>query len=251
MAFTAGDIEEAKREEQIAIADFPDFELAYRALARICWASSDWTCALHAATEAAKIVPEPEALGYLADAQRASGLSAQAAQTQSLIFAIERIGNAYRINDRLLAVYYAEHGLRRREALRIARREAKRRGSEIFAQDTLAWAAVMTAHWREAYNAMRMATHLHTQDPRILFHAGVIEMHYGHCRAGRAYLREALSLNKDFDPFYAPLVRRGFLPCPLRDFLPTTEFKAITFAKLSRAKRSKSSRSRRAAFTDT
>lgn len=220
MAFTAGDIDQAKHEEGIAIDAFPNFELAYRALARICWATRDWTCAQDAATKGAAIIPEPETLGYLADSQRALGATAQAQQTQALIFAVERIGNAYRINDRLLSVYYSEHGVRLADSLRIARREAERRGNEIFAQDTLAWAAAMAAHWSEAYRAIRSATRLHTQDPRILFHAAVIEMHYGHCSAGREYMRQALALNKDFDPFYAPQARRAFWPCPMRGDLP-------------------------------
>jgi tetratricopeptide (TPR) repeat protein len=220
MAFSAGDANEAKREELLAISDFPNFELAYRALARICWAATDWQCALDAASKGANIIPEPETLGYLADAQQALGLNGQAAQTQALIFAVERIGNAYRINDRLLAAYYAEHNVRLEDALRIARREAARRGAEIFTQDTLAWAAAMSAHWSEAYRAMRSATRLHTQDPRMLFHAGVIELHFGHCDAGREYMRKARELNKNFDPFYAPALKRVFWPCPLRGALP-------------------------------
>jgi tetratricopeptide (TPR) repeat protein len=203
MAFAAGETAEAQREERVALAEFPNFELAYRALARFCWAVEDWKCSLDAASKGANIIPEPETLGYLADAQRALGQTAQGAQTQALIFAVERIGNAYRINDRLLSVYYSEHGVRLEGSLRIARREAARRGSEVFAQDTLAWAAAMAGHWDEAYRAMRSATRLHTQDSRILYHAGVIELHFGHREAALKWLRGALALNPRFDPLYA------------------------------------------------
>jgi tetratricopeptide (TPR) repeat protein len=220
MAFTGGAIDEAKREEETAIGDFPNFELAYRAMARFCWAARDWKCALQAATRGAGIIPEPETLGYKADAERALGLRAQAAQTQALIVAVERLGNAYRINDRLLAAYYSEHNVHLDDALRIARREAAHRGQEIFAQDTLAWAAAVGGRWNEAYTAIRSATRLHTEDPRLLFHAAVIETHFGACHAARAHLREALALNSQFDPFYAPLARRAFWPCPLHANLP-------------------------------
>jgi Flp pilus assembly protein TadD len=175
---------------------------------------------LDAASKGANIIPEPETLGYLADAQRALGQNAQAQQTQALIFAVERLGNAYRINDRLLSVYYSGHSVRLDDALRIARREAARRGEEIFAQDTLAWAAAMDGHWQEAYRAIRSAMRLQTQDSRILFHAAIIESHFRRCSAANNNIRKAVSLNSHFDPFYAAIARRAFRPCSLTGILP-------------------------------
>lgn len=209
MAFSAGDAGEALAQEHTAIADFPNFEMAYRALARFCWAGKDWHCALDAAQKGAAIIPEPETLGYEADAQLALGDTSGAHQTQELIYAVERIGNAYNINDRLLSVYYAEHGVRLNDALQIARREVLKRGTEIYAQDTLAWAAAMDGHWNEAYRAERLATRYHTQDPRILFHAGMIELHFGHANRARDFLTQALSLNPHLDPFYADRAREA------------------------------------------
>ncbi len=207
MAFSAGDVSTALSQERTAIAQFPNFEMAYRALARFCWGLKDWHCALQAATSGAQIVPDPETLGYKSDAQRALGDFEGARQTQQLIFAVERIGNAYHISDRLLSVYYAEHGVRLRDALAIARREVRRRGDEIQAQDTLAWAAAMDGHWTQAYRAMRQAVRYRTQDSRILYHAGVIERHFAHRERARAYMRQALRLNPHFDPYYADAAR--------------------------------------------
>ena len=167
----------------------------------------DWHCALQAATSGANILPEPETLGYQADAQKALGDAAGAAQTQALIFAVERIGNAYHINDRLLSVYYSEHGVRLDDSLRIAQREVARRGNEIYAQDTLAWAAAMDGRWTQARAASRLATRYHTQDSRILFHAGMIELHFGNRAAARRYLQQALALNPQWDPIYADTAR--------------------------------------------
>ncbi|MBV9271237.1 MAG: hypothetical protein JO165_09085, partial [Candidatus Eremiobacteraeota bacterium] len=207
LAFSVGDIAEAKQDERDALTAFPGFEMAYRALARFCWATKDWNCALNTASKGAQIVPEPEILGYQADAQDALGKRADAAQTRALIVALERIGNAYRLNDRLLAVYFAEHGTHRSDALRIAQREVRVRGNEIYAQDTLAWAAAMAGRWTIASQAARRAVRFDTDDSRIQFHAGLIALHFNRRNEARRRLQKALSLNPRFDPFYADKAR--------------------------------------------
>ncbi len=203
LAFSSGAVDEAKADEREALVIFPGFEMAYRALARFCWATKDWNGAIDAATKGVAIIPEPETLGYLADAQAALGQTEAAKQTQGLIFAVERVGNAYNINDRLLSVYYAEHGIRLEDAYAIAQREVRSRGDEVYAQDTLAWAAAMDGKWAVADAAAKRATRLNTQDPRILFHAGAIAAHFGRTGEARTLLQAALRLNPTFDPFYA------------------------------------------------
>ncbi len=207
LAFSDGASAQAVSDERQAIAQFPNFEMAYRALARFCWAGKDWKCALDAASKGANIIPEPETLGYEADAQQFLGQTAAAAQTRALVFAVERIGNSYHINDRLLSVYYAEHGVRLDDALRIAQREVRSRGNEIYAQDTLAWAAAMDGKWALADRAVRQSTRYETQDPRIQFHAGMIALHFGRKAEARRRLEQALKLNPQFDPFYADQAR--------------------------------------------
>lgn len=208
MEFSSGRIPGAEAQERTAIAQFPGFEMAYRALARFCWGARDWNCAVAAAKRGASIIPDPETLGYEADAQAALGETSASKQTQALIVAVERIGNAYGINDRLLSVYYSEHGIRLDDSLRIAQREARHRGNEVHAQDTLAWAAAKDGRWNTARHAMLEATRLGTQDPRILYHAGMIELYFGHRRRARELLAHALALNPEFDPFYGPSARK-------------------------------------------
>ncbi len=207
LAFSGGEVDLAKQDERDAIGMFPNFAQAYNSLARFCWATHDWNCTLDAATKGANIVPLPETLGYKADAQRAMGDAAGAAQTDSLIFAIERIGNAYHVSDRLLAIYYSEHGIRLDDALKIARREVKVRGDEIYAQDTLAWAAAMDNHWDEARIAVKKAIRYDTEDPRIQFHGGMIALHFGDKEGARKHLQRAIDLNPQFHPLYADEAR--------------------------------------------
>jgi tetratricopeptide (TPR) repeat protein len=206
--FSAGDAARARQDERDAIAEFPQYEQAWRTLARFCWAGRDWGCTLDAAKNAVAIVPMPESLGYEADAERALGDREAAGRTERLIVAIERIGNAYHLSDRLLSVYYAEHRVRVNDALAIAERETALRGDEIYAQDTLAWAAAVAGDWPLAREAARRATRYGTQDPRIFYHAGVIAQHFGDRETARRDLSEALALNAQFDPFYGDDARR-------------------------------------------
>lgn len=207
MYFSAGRNAAARAQEQLAVTDFPGFELGWRELARVCWGVKDWKCALNAGQRGEAIIPDPETLGYLADAQRALGDLSLANQTQELIFAVERIGNAYQINDRLLSVYYSEHGVRLHDSVLIAQREVRKRGNEVHAQDTLAWAYAMDGQWKRAYRAMLLATRFDTQDPRLLYHAGIIEYHFKHFDKARTFLQQTLRLSPQFDPFYADRAR--------------------------------------------
>jgi tetratricopeptide (TPR) repeat protein len=207
LSFLAGDNDAAIADEQAALQIFPNFNLAYTALARFELATHHPREALEAATDGAEIAPLPETLGYKADAQRALGDLGGAAETDDLIAAIERIGNAYRVNDRLIAVYYSEHRLHRDDALRIARRDAANRGDEIYAQDTLAWAAAMAGHWDEARRAIAKASRYDTEDPRLQFHAGMIALHFGDREQAKRRISRALALNPNFHPVYAEEAR--------------------------------------------
>jgi tetratricopeptide (TPR) repeat protein len=207
VAFELGHVDEAVADERTALDMFPNLAPADNALARFELARHRWRDALDAATKGSDIVPLPETLGYKADAERGLGDAGAAAQTQDLIVAIERIGNAYRVNDRLIAIYYSEHGIRLDDALRIARREIAVRHDEIYAQDALAWAAAMDGHWDEARAAMTRAIRYDTEDARLQFHAGIIALHFGRRAEARRRLERALALNPEFHPVYATEAR--------------------------------------------
>jgi Tfp pilus assembly protein PilF len=203
LAFKAGDNEAAIADEQDALAIMPTFNLALKDLAKFELANGNERQALDAAVRGAQVTPFAETLGYEADAQAALGDGRAAAATRDLIFAIERIGNAYHVNDRLLAVYYADRHLRSDDALAIARREAAARGDEIYAQDTLGWAAVRDNHWTEAQRAMTRATRYETEDPSLQYHAAIVALHFGRTVEAERRLERALALNPHFDPVFA------------------------------------------------
>jgi tetratricopeptide (TPR) repeat protein len=201
MAFEAGD-NAALSFEREATEVFPSYADGYRALARIECALQQWErCRADAATSASE-VPYPETLGYEADAQRALGDASGAAQTADLILTVERIGNAQHVSDRLLAIYFSEHRLRAADAYRIARRELTLR-DDIYAEDTLAWAAAMDGRWDEARREIKKALRFDTEDSKLQYHAGAIALHFGDRAEAKRRFARALALNPHFHPAYA------------------------------------------------
>ena len=138
MAFAAGDVDGALAKYDEALAMYPGYWHALNGVAKADWSEKKWPAALDAATRGANAYPLPETLGYEYDAQIALGDREQAAQTLDLIYAIERLGNAQGMNDRLIAMFYADHGLRAQDAIAIARRDLARR-DDIYSEDALAW----------------------------------------------------------------------------------------------------------------
>jgi tetratricopeptide (TPR) repeat protein len=197
MAFAAGDTDEAVREERIALSRFSDDTQAWTDLARFHAALGAWSSAEEAAARAVALVPSPENLGLLADAQIVRGDAAAAAATRDEILAVEKLGNAQHIVDRLLAMEEADHGMRVEHAYRIARREVNVR-DDVYAEDTLAWCAARAGHWDIARSAIARATRWGTEDGRLWYHAGFIAEHDGLRATARRHYQHALNLNPHF-----------------------------------------------------
>ena len=106
--------------------------------------------ALASATRSAELYPLPQALGYQADAQRALGDAAGARKTDALHPRRAALFNVQGVNDRLLAMYYAEHREHLRDALAAARSDLAKRGDEIYADDTMAWVLAAMGRWQQA-----------------------------------------------------------------------------------------------------
>jgi len=202
LAFEAGDNDGAIADEQRALERFPGYSEANRLLARVECALHHWQACLDAARASAAVVPYPEVLGYEVDAQSALGDPAAAAQTDDLIRTIERIGNAQHVSDRLLAIYYDDHGERLSDAYAIARRELRLR-DDVFTEDTLAWAAALDGRWSEARRRSAAALRYGTQNALLLYHGGVIALHFGDRATAQRRFEAALALNPSFHPFYA------------------------------------------------
>jgi tetratricopeptide (TPR) repeat protein len=197
LAYLAGDNEAAIANEHDALAIFPDDIFAWGALARFELAVKEYRAAEDAAQHGVRLMPSPETLGILADAQAALGDPTGAAASRAEIDAEEKIGNAQHVNDRLIAVYLADHGERPDDAYAIARRELAVR-DDVYAEDTLAWCAARDGKWDVARAAALKALRFDTEDPRLQYHAGVIAQHSGEAAEAVRRFNRALQLNARF-----------------------------------------------------
>ncbi len=207
LAFLAGDFPRSEQRYREAIALFPHDVAAFTGLARLYAAQHRWRASLEAANQGIEWVPLVETLGYKADAQQALGDLPGAAATQDLIEVVARLSQVKGIYDRALAVYYIEHGVHLPEALEIAQREVAIR-DDIYAEDTLAWAAAANGQWQTAQQAIQQATRYGTEDPLLRFHHGIIALHNDDRETATRQLSEALRLNPQFHHKYAAEARQ-------------------------------------------
>ena len=208
LAFEAGDAAAAAAQFDEALRIYPDNAAALLYQAKFYRAHRDWQRALDSATRSADLYPLPQALGYEADAQRALGDRAGALRTDALIRAEQRLFNTQGINDRLLAMYYAEHREHLRDALAEARADIAKRGDEVYSDDTMAWVLASMGRFGEARAYSARAMRFDTADPELQYHAGVIALRTGHVAEARRRLAAALAADPSFHPFYADDARR-------------------------------------------
>jgi tetratricopeptide (TPR) repeat protein len=207
LAFMAGELKLSEQRYQEALALFPEDVAAFTGLARLYGAQHRWQEALTAANQGIDRIPLVETLGYKADAQSALGDAAGATETEALIEVVAHLSKVQGIYDRALATYYVEHGIHLATALEIAQREVAVR-DDIYAEDTLAWAAAANGQWQLAQHAIQHATRYNTQDPLLQFHHGMIAWHCGDRKTAVQHLNQALQLNPQFHHKYAAEARQ-------------------------------------------
>jgi tetratricopeptide (TPR) repeat protein len=106
------------------------------------------------------------------------------------------------------ALFRADHGIRLRQTLALARRAQRQRPS-IDGDDVLAWTLERNGRCAEALQYSERALRLGTQDALKFFHRGMIERCLGNRAAARDSFRRALRLNAHFSLLWAPVAREA------------------------------------------
>jgi len=190
---------EAAQAYQAALAVFPDFPAALAGQGRLAVAAGDLQTALARFGRAAAIVPLPEYVIALGETQEASGDLKAAANSYALARAETALFQANGVVvDLELALFEADHGSAA-TALALAQAAYADRPT-LRAADALAWALFKNGRLDEARTRSAEALRLGTQDPILLYHAGVIAEAAGDTRTAIRDLRAALTLDPGFSP---------------------------------------------------
>jgi tetratricopeptide (TPR) repeat protein len=91
--------------------------------------------------------------------------------------------------------------------LELARKELEVR-HDIYTWDTLAWVLYRNGRFQEAAEAIDKALVLRTNDPLLLFHAGMIYHSLAKDSAAEDFLRRALKTNPHFHVLHAEEANR-------------------------------------------
>lgn len=205
----SGDINGADEQYQAALSLFPNYYLALTGRGRVAFARGDLPGAIEFYRVAVAIIPKPELLAFLGDLYAMNGDSANAERQYQVVDFIVKLNEIQaQVYNREIALYQATHRRDTAHAVQIAAGELKVR-KDIYGYDALAWALYANGQASEALAPARQALALGTQDARLLYHLGMIELATGRPADGQAHLRDALALNPAFDPLGAQIAREA------------------------------------------
>jgi len=201
--FQAGDLQHADMAYSSALAADPGHYRSLAGLAQVRAAQEKLDDSIKLYKASVAIVPLPQYIADLGDIYLKTGQNREAQEQYDLVEYIGHLGKLNQVlHNRDLALFYADRGMKLTEAVQLARDELAVR-QDIYTWDALAWVLFKNHQLPEAKQAIDKAQRLHTNDPILLFHAGMIEHALGNDAAGQDDLRRALAINPHFHIFYA------------------------------------------------
>ena len=193
-----GKLEDAEREYDHALYIFPDYHLALAAKARARYAAGDTENATAFYKRAVERVPLPDYAAALGDLYAKTNRPDEAKQQYDQVEFIEKTGANNGTYSRQLALFWADHDIRLDDALAAAQRERAVR-SDVYSSDALAWCLYKKGRFDEAKLAADESLRIGTNDPKLLYHVGMIYAAAGDNKKGADYLKQALTTNPTFD----------------------------------------------------
>ena len=197
--FQSGDLEDAESSYASGIAVDPNHYRSLAGLAKVLAAQGRFEQSIQLYQRSIAIVPFPVYVAELGDVYTKEGKLREAEQQYELV---EYIGHLSELNrvlaNRELALFYADQGIKLREALELARSELAVR-HDIYTWDALAWVLYkgMASSLKQAKQWKRRSA-CTTNDPQLLFHAGMIDHSLAKDVDAADFLRRALKTNPHF-----------------------------------------------------
>jgi tetratricopeptide (TPR) repeat protein len=203
-----GDLDNAEKAYTAALVSDPNHYRSLAGLAKVRAAQENFDEAVRLYKLSINIVPFPQYITDLGDVYLRTGNRVDAQQQYDMVEYIGYLSKVNRVlNNRELALFYADREIKLPQALGLARKELEAR-HDIYTWDTLAWVLYKNHQLPEARQAMGKALSLQTKDSILLFHAGMIERSLGNDDAAESDLNLALKINPHFHIFYAEQARR-------------------------------------------
>jgi tetratricopeptide (TPR) repeat protein len=196
--FATGDLDSAERAYVRSVRRVAGYAHGNAGLARVRAARGDLVGATTLYERAVAVLPLPDYVGALGDVYARQG-NADAAARQYALLDVERrllIANGVRV-DADLALFDADHGRDVAHAVDVARAEFAIRPS-VHIADILAWAELQSGDVAGALRHSVEALRLGSQDPLLLYHAGVIAQASGDSARAGALLGRAHDLSPRF-----------------------------------------------------
>jgi tetratricopeptide (TPR) repeat protein len=198
--------DEARDAYERALELVPDHAPALTGLGRLAVGDGDLETAIEWFERAATIAPLPEYVVALGEAQEAAGDASGAEESYALVRFETELFEANGVDvDLESALFEADHG-DPSTALRLAQ-DAYDDRQTIRTADALAWAWHRVGDGAEAERLSDEALRLGTQDPLLLYHAGMIASVAGDPSEAVELLEDALGLDPGFSATGAAAAR--------------------------------------------
>lgn len=193
--FKAGKFDLAENAVDEALNISPGYLLALVEKSRIMASRGDYAGATALIGDGTSPVLSPQAYKLRGEIASLQGNVAQAnAEYQRAEDAARKLDG----DMHPFALLWADNDMRLDEALDIAEKDFAT-NKDIYAADIYSWCLYKKGRYLEAKAAVDQAMRLKTNDPRILFHAGMIANALGDKKAAREYLGSAVRINPKFD----------------------------------------------------
>ena len=194
--FKIGKFAEAEKQYDTALKIFPDYHFGLAGKGRARAAVADWENAIKFYTQAQTKVPTTLTVISLGDVYAKTGNAAKAKEQYDLaVFIEQKLGN---LDQRALALLWADQDIKLDEALAIAEKEHSNR-KDVYTADIYAWSLYKKGNLTEARKISQEAMRLKTKNALFYYHAGMIEKGLGNNKAAKDLLQKALQINPAFD----------------------------------------------------
>jgi tetratricopeptide (TPR) repeat protein len=206
---TKGDVAAGENEIRRAAQLLPDDPAAREGLARLAILQGDNATAEAQLQRAIAQRPLMQYVVELGDLLWSEGRTAEAQQQYALVGAMKLLFAANGVNaDMEIALFDADHGINPPAAYDTALAAYARRSS-IYGADAVAWTAFKTGDLDAAQSFIALARTLGTKDPKLAYHAGMIELATGRGDESARDLSYALSRPALLSPLDVIAIRRA------------------------------------------